>query len=61
MSQCNMAFDLKMNLGHSDLYFIVQRFFFFHFFFLWNTFFFFFAKLNSIFLLANSEDPDQML
>ena len=24
MGQCNMPFDLKINLGHSDLYFTVQ-------------------------------------
>ena len=24
MSQCNTTFDLKINLGHSDLYFVVQ-------------------------------------
>ena len=24
MGQCNMTFDLKINLGHSDLYFTVQ-------------------------------------
>ena len=32
ISQCNTTFDLKINLGHSDLYFLVQRFFFFYFF-----------------------------
>ena len=26
MSHCNTNFDLKMNLGHSDLYFTVQWF-----------------------------------
>ena len=26
MSQCNTTFDLKINVGHSDLYFTVQRF-----------------------------------
>ena len=26
MSQRNMTFDLKINLGHSDLYFTIQRF-----------------------------------
>ena len=35
MSQCNMIFDRKINLGHSDLYFIVQWFLFFYF-LLWN-------------------------
>ena len=29
IGQCNMAFDLKINLGHSDLYFMVQWFFYF--------------------------------
>ena len=37
MSQCNMTFDLKIFLGHSDLYFIVQWFLFFYF-LLWKTF-----------------------
>ena len=32
IGQYNMAFDLKINLGHSDLYFMVQWFFFFYFF-----------------------------
>ena len=31
ISQCNTAFDLKINLGHSDLYLTVQWFFFFYF------------------------------
>ena len=31
MSQYNLTFDLKMNLGHSDLYFMVQWFLFFIF------------------------------
>ena len=35
MSQCNMTFDLKINLGHRDLYFTVQ----------WYVFFYFFAVL----------------
>ena len=26
MSQCNTTFDLKINLGYSDLYFMVQWF-----------------------------------
>ena len=26
MSQCNTIFDLKINLGHSDLYFMVRWF-----------------------------------
>ena len=26
MSPCNTTFDLKINLGHSDLYLMVQRF-----------------------------------
>ena len=29
MSQWNTTFDLKINLGHSDLYFMVQWFLFF--------------------------------
>ena len=29
MGLYNMAFDLKINLGHSDLYFMVQWFFFY--------------------------------
>ena len=29
MSLCNTTFDLKINLGHSDLYFMVQWFLFF--------------------------------
>ena len=32
MSQCNTTFDLKINLGHSDLYLKVQRFLYFIFF-----------------------------
>ena len=24
MSQCDATFDIKINVGHSDLYFIVQ-------------------------------------
>ena len=31
MSQCNTTFDLKINLGHSDLYLTVQWFLFFYF------------------------------
>ena len=31
MGQCNMTVDLKINLGHSDLYFMVQWFVFFIF------------------------------
>ena len=31
------VFDLKINLGHGDLYFTVQWFFFFYF-LLWKTF-----------------------
>ena len=31
MSQCNTTFDLKINLGQSDLYFMVQWFLFFIF------------------------------
>ena len=31
MSQCNMTFDLKINLGHSDLYVMVQWFLAFNF------------------------------
>ena len=30
MSPCNTSFDLKIYLGHSDLYFTVQWFLFFH-------------------------------
>ena len=37
MSQCNTTFDLKINLGHSDLYFMVQWFFFVYFLF-WKHF-----------------------
>ena len=37
MGQCNMAFDLKINLGQNDLYFTVQWFFFYCF-LLWKTF-----------------------
>ena len=40
MGQCNTTFDLKINLGHSDLYFIVQ----------W--FLLFFALQNILVLLA---------
>ena len=40
MCQCNTAFDLKISLGHSNLYFMVQWFFFFYVLFL-------LAKLNS--------------
>ena len=29
MSQCNTTFALKIDLGHSDLYFTVQWFLFF--------------------------------
>ena len=31
MSQCNTTFDLKINLGHSDLYFMDQWFVVFYF------------------------------
>ena len=37
MGQYNTAFDLKINLGHSDLYFMVQWFVFYYF-LLWKTF-----------------------
>ena len=37
MSQCNMTFDIEINLGHSDLYFMVQWFFCFYF-LLWKKF-----------------------
>ena len=42
MSQFNITFDLKINLGHSDLYFTVQ----------WFWFFYFFALKSSLDLLA---------
>ena len=37
MGQCNTVFGLKINLGHSDLYFMVQWFFSYYF-LLWKTF-----------------------
>ena len=37
MSRCSTTFDLKINLGHSDLHFMVQWFFSFYF-LLWKHF-----------------------
>ena len=48
MSQCNMTFDLKINLGHSDLYFMVQ----------WFLFFYFFALKNILVLLAKPDSDE---
>ena len=42
MSRCNMTFDLKINLGHSNLYFMVHCF----------PFLLFFALKNILVLLA---------
>ena len=44
MSQCYTTFDLKINLGHSDLYFMVQWILFFYF-LLWKTFYFYWQSL----------------
>ena len=38
MSPCNTTFDLKINLGHSDLHFFRVEWFLFFYFFLWKTF-----------------------
>ena len=46
MGQCNMTFDLKINLGHSDLYFMVQ----------W--FLLFFALKNILVLLAKLDSGE---
>ena len=43
MSQCNTTFDLKINLGHSDLYFMVKWFLFIYF-LLWKKHFSFIDK-----------------
>ena len=47
MSQCNMTFDLQINLGHSDLYFMVQWFVFF-----------IFAPKNILVLLAKPDSGE---
>ena len=47
MNQCNMAFDLKINLRHSDLYFTVQWLFFFYYFLHWKNILVSLAKLSS--------------
>ena len=46
MSQCNMTFDLKINLGHCDLYFTVQWFLIFYF-WLWRKDLVLLAKSDS--------------
>ena len=48
MSQCNTTFDLKINLGHSDLYLIVQ----------WFPSLIFFALKNILVLLAKPDSGE---
>ena len=44
MSQCNTTFDLKIDLGHSDQYLMVQWFLLCYF-LLWKTFKFYWQSL----------------
>ena len=47
MSQCNTTFDLKINLGHSDLYLMVSDFYLL-----------FFALKNILVLLAKPDSGE---
>ena len=48
MSPCNKTFDLKINLGHSDLYVMVQ----------WFLLCYFFALKNILVLLAKPDSGE---